>query len=354
MQIMPSRRDFLASASWAAAAGLLGARAAIADEGPPETTTIRLLGDATICQAPHFIADDLLRAEGFTDIRYMYPSESVWVTNGNGRPRYLLSASVDNAADNGVASGEIDFDLFTPASVISQLAAGEPITAVAGVHSGCYEVFAHDPIRTISDLKGHSVGIRRLSSGAYNQLAVMAAHVGLDPQKDIKWVASSDVPPMELFAEGKVDAFIGFPPEPQELRARKIGHVILNTTTDQPWSQYFCCIVEGNREFVRNHPVATKQFLRAILKAADICAADPERAARRLVDGGWTQRYDYALQTLRELPYASWRELDAEDSLRFYALRLQEVGMIKGSPNQLLTEGADWRFFNELRHELKA
>ena len=94
---------------------------------------------------------------------------------------------------------------------------------------------------------------------------------------------------MELFAEGKVDAFLGFPPEPQELRARKIGRVILNTATDQPWSQYFCCMLVGNREFVRDHPVATKRVLRAILKATDICAAEPERAAQRLVDGGFTR-----------------------------------------------------------------
>ncbi len=180
----------------------------------------------------------------------------------------------------------------------------------------------------------------------------MAAHVGLDPRKDINWVTSPNA--MALFVEGKVDAFVGFPPQPQELRARKIGRLIVSTTTDQPWSQYLCCIMAGNRDFVRNHPIATKRFLRAILKASDLCAADPELAARRLVDGGWTPHYDYALQTLRELPYAGWREFDPEDALRFYALRLHEVGMIKASPNQLLAEGTDWRFFNELRRELKA
>ena len=138
---------------------------------------------------------------------------------------------------------------------------------------------------------------------------------------------------MELFADGKIDAFLGFPPEPQELRARKIGHVILNTATDQPWSQYFCCMLSGNRDFVRDHPIATKRVLRAILKAADLCAAEPERVAQRLVDGGFTERYDYALQTLTEVPYDRWREFDPEDTLRFYALRLHEVGMIKSSPN---------------------
>ena len=40
--------------------------------------------------------------------------------------------------------------------------------------------------------------------------------------------------PMDLFADGKIDAFLGFPPEPQELRARQIGHVILNSAVDRP------------------------------------------------------------------------------------------------------------------------
>jgi NitT/TauT family transport system substrate-binding protein len=183
----------------------------------------------------------------------------------------------------------------------------------------------------------------------------MAAHVGLDPHEDIAWVTPGPSgTTMQLFAEREVDVFLGFPPEPQELRARKIGRVILNTATDKPWSDYFCCTAFGNRDFVRAHPIATKRYLRAILKATDICAAEPERAARQLVDGGFTARYDYALQSLTELPYDVWREFDPEDTLRFYALRLHEIGMIKSSPNAILAEGTDWRFLNQLKRELKA
>ena len=123
---------------------------------------------------------------------------------------------------------------------------------------------------------------------------------------------------------------------------------------DQPWSRYFCCIMYGNSDFVRDHPVATKRFMRAILKAADMCASEPERAAQRLVDGGYTERYDYALQTLTDVPYDRWREFDPEDSMRFYALRLHEVDMIKLSPNKIIAAGTDWRFLNELKRELKA
>jgi NitT/TauT family transport system substrate-binding protein len=94
--------------------------------------------------------------------------------------------------------------------------------------------------------------------------------------------------------------------------------------------------------------------LRAILKATDLCGAEPELTARRLVEGGYTLNYEYAREALTEIPYASWREFDPEDSLRFFALRLHEVGFIENSPNKILAEGTDWRFLNELKRELKA
>ena len=59
-------------------------------------------------------------------------------------------------------------------------------------------------------------------------------------------------------------------------------------------------------------------------------------------------------QTLTEVPYGKWREYNPEDTLRFYALRLHEAGMIKSTPNAILAEGTDWRFLNELKRELKA
>jgi NitT/TauT family transport system substrate-binding protein len=249
--------------------------------------------------------------------------------------------------------GEIDFGISFAASVVFHLDAGAPVTALTGLHSGCYELLAHEGVRTISDLKGKSVAIQTLSSSGHLYVAIMARHVGLDPHKDINWIVAPSGNAMETFAAGEADAFLGFPPEPQELRTRNIGRVILSTTTDKPWSQYFCCILFGNREFVRNHPIATKRAVRAILKGADFCASDPEGAARHLVDDGFAPRYDYALQTLTEVPYDRWRDFDPEDSMRFYALRLHEVGMIRSSPNAILADGTDWRFLNELKRELK-
>jgi NitT/TauT family transport system substrate-binding protein len=93
--------------------------------------------------------------------------------------------------------------------------------------------------------------------------------------------------------------------------------------------------------------------LRAILKATDVCAVDPERVARFLVEKRYTERYAYALEALKEIPYNKWREYDHEDTVRFYALRLHETGMIKNSPQKIIAQGTDWRFLNELKKELK-
>jgi NitT/TauT family transport system substrate-binding protein len=130
--------------------------------------------------------------------------------------------------------------------------------------------------------------------------------------------------------------------------------VVVNSAVDRPWSQYFCCIAAGNREFVRKHPVATKRALRAILKATDMCALEPDRAAGILVEKGFTPRYDYARQTMKDVVYNKWREYDPDDTLRFYALRLHEAGMIKATPQKIIARGTDWRFLNELKKELKA
>jgi NitT/TauT family transport system substrate-binding protein len=330
MPITQTRRRFLTLTALAGAAGILPPLRAQAAEPPLETTTVRLSKIPVICFAPQYVCDALLRAEGFTDIRYV-----------DTTPPTL---------SEDLARGRFDFASNLSLDSISAIDAGVPITILTGVHAGCYELFAHGEIRGIADLKGKSVGML----GTTALIATLAAYVGLDPTRDLTLVNDPAAKPLELFAQGKLDAYLAFPPHPQELHARKVGHVILRTAVDRPWSQYFCCALSGNREFVARHPAATKRVIRAILKAADLCASAPEKAARLIVDGGFTERYDYALQTLTENPYSAWREFDAEDSIRFYALRLNELGMIKSNPKRILADGTDWRFLDEVKRELKA
>jgi len=328
MSMRQTRRQFLITVSLGGASAVAAVLPARAVEGPPETTVLRIAKSPTICVAPQYVAEGLLRAEGFTDIHYVD----------------TLASDVPEA----VACGKVDFSLAYASQFVMTIAAGEPVTLLAGVMVGCFELFAKEGIRSIAELKGRTVGVQAIGSTPHVLLTVLAAHLGLNPVTDIHWVTDPAIKPIELFEQGKIDAFLGFPPEPQKLRIRHIGHVIVNTAVDQPWSQYFCCMLAGNPGFVSKHPVATKRVLRAILKAADFCATDPAGAAQRLVDGRFIPLYDYALQTLQELPYDKWREYDAEDTVRFYALRLHEAGFIRASPQKIIADGTNWRFLNEL------
>jgi NitT/TauT family transport system substrate-binding protein len=234
--------------------------------------------------------------------------------------------------------GEIDFDANFAAALVVAVDRGAPIVILSGVHVGCFDLIATEGVRAIKDLKGKTVAVFGMESAQHIFLSSMLTYVGLDPSKDVTWVVRPSSAAKQLLAEGKVDAFLGFPPDPQELRAKKIGHVLVSSAIDRPWAQYFCCMVSANRDFVTRHPVAAKRALRAILKAVQVCAIDPPRAGRAYLDRGFNVREDFVLQALKELPYGRWREYDPEDTIRFYSLQLHEIGMIKSSPQKIISQ----------------
>jgi len=339
---MIRRRQFVTGMAASGAAALLGLRPeSVAAEPPPETTTIRLFQQPLACFAPLFVAEPLLIAEGFRRVEYV-PVPTLGLPPVGTRHEtisVLLNA------------GHIDLGALDPPAHILSLDAGGSAVLLAGLHAGCYKLLASERIRTVRDLKGKTVAVPSLGRHAF--VASIASYVGLDPRKDIVWANATAADSMRLFADGVLDAFLGFAPEPEQLLARKVGHVLVDTLTDKPWSQHFCCILAGSREFVRNNPVATKRALRAILKANEICSADPERAVRAIVARGYARGYDTALQLMRQLPYARWRDYDTEATVRFYALRLREADMIRSTPQQIIAQSTDWRFLNELKKELK-
>ena len=333
MQVLQNRRNFLTGLAAAGAFSFGEGPSSVKAEQTPETTKVRLprwIGGG-YCWAGAYVADELLRAEGFT----------VYYFQGD--------PNVDQS--QWIAQGQTDFSINYPPMHITSIEAGVPIKVLAGLHSGCLELVANDDIHSVADLKGKRVGVW-IAGAEKAHVSLMAAYVGLDPERDIQWV-NREGSASELFAQGKIDAFLAGPPSVQEARAKKIGHVILNTTTDPPWSQQFCCMISATSDYVSKYPVATKRVLRAILKSADLCASNPSSVARQLVYSGFVPSYDYALQTLNDIRYDRWREYDPEASLLFYGLRMQEVGMIKSSPQEIIASGTDWRFVNELKRELK-
>src|ERR1700692_2945508 len=135
---MQDRRHFLktgfslAAAGLAGAAALTSARRSLATEAPPETTSVRLLTDTSTCVAPLDVLDDLLREEGFSDVRYVV-------------------VAVSDIEAEAVAGGEADFCPDFPATTIPSIDAGVPAVMLAGVHPACFELFARESIRSVVD-----------------------------------------------------------------------------------------------------------------------------------------------------------------------------------------------------------
>jgi NitT/TauT family transport system substrate-binding protein len=139
MHMMQDRRRFLTTLSSAGAAGLVGTPTSFAQEAPPETTTIRLTNIPGICIAPQYMAEELLKSEGFTDVQY------VDVVNTDIYPAF--------------ASSMVDISMAFVAPFIVQIDRKVPIVLLGGIHVGCFELFGQERVRAIRDLKGKVVAV---------------------------------------------------------------------------------------------------------------------------------------------------------------------------------------------------
>jgi NitT/TauT family transport system substrate-binding protein len=331
-----TRREFLKWASVVTSGSLLAANINDVAAVPAlETTKVRLVHAPSICVTPQYLAETFLRADGFSEIQYL--------PLGSRNGPYAI------------ADGRADIGMWDAPGLMPPLDAVDNLVVLAGVHSGCYELFANESIWAVRDLKNKTIAIQYFNGGDHILMSGMLAYVGIDPRHEVNWIAGEHVrDAMDLFVEGRADAFLGFAQQPAELRQKGAGHMILDTAQDRPWSQYFCCMIVANRQFVERNPVATKHIMRAILKGADPCAEDPTSAARFLANKLYEPRFKIGFDVMSRVPYGFWRVANPEDTIRFHALRLYEVGMLKTRPDELIARGTNFRFLDELKKELKA
>jgi len=334
-----SRREFMKKMALTGTAAYLGLGSDYgyaAVEPPPETTTLRIRQWRPACWAPIHVAEPLLREEGFTDLQYVDAP-------GEEYPKMLKDDTIDLSPD------------FAALSLYQIEKHNPPIKFLAGLHVGCYALVGSKRINSVHDLKGKTVWAGdEENNGPHIFFSAMVAYVGLDPRTDINyaWVKKDEA--MRLFMEGKIDAFISFPPGPQELIAKNIGKILVDTNVDKPWSQYFCCMITGRNDFVKNNPIATRRALRAILLANDIVARDPQYTLEVLQKKKIWKKSEtrYILQAIKEIPYGKWREYSPEESIRFCALWLNDVGMVKTTPNEFIEQYCDWSYLRSMKGEL--
>jgi NitT/TauT family transport system substrate-binding protein len=309
--------------------------------GPPETTTLRL-PLIPPCDPWYGYCEPFLREEGFTDLTF-----------GAG----------------SLSTGDADLGILYGNSFVAAIDAGTPIVALAGMHTGCIMIVARPGIDSVAGLRGKSVAIntktitllgKPVLSVEYGFLLSLITHIGMQPS-DVNFVevgATTNV--LTPFTDGKVDAiFTAAAVGPLLMRdAKNPGHVILDSSKDKPWSQNYCCMLVTSRDWYTAHPIAAKRLTRAILRATDTAKKDLRAAAKVANDRG-TYKATPAVteQILYEITKDEsfdWREYDPDDTVRFFALRLADAKLVKKTPQQILTEGADFTYFRQLRTELHA
>ena len=337
MTIMQTRRRFLTTLSLVGAAGFVGAPRALAAKAGLETTTVRIANVPGICIAPQYVAEELLRAEGFTDVRY--------VRLGARQQR----AGGDRSRRNRFRS---EFCLRTRRRARSMALS---MTVLGGVHVGCFELFVNEGIRSLTDLKGKKVGIAFLGSPGHLFLAAMAAHVGIDPGKDLNWVTSEPAGPMELFTEREGRCLPGLSARPAGAArpAYRTRHRQQRRSTGPGRNISAACwrATGSSSAIIRSPPRPC-----CAPSSRPPISASPSRRGPH--DGSSMAVSPLAMITRcrrsTRSPTTNGANTITEDTLRFYALRLHEAGMIKSSPQKIIADGTDWRFLNELKRELKA
>lgn len=300
-------------------------------DAPPEVTRIVLPRHYTFCGAPLYVAEPFLREEGFTEVVYeLQPS----LTRINER----------------MAEGNLDIVQNYVIAHILSIARGDPLTVLGGAHPGCMELFVRPGIEGVEDLDGRVVivsdGNPQAADNAFLQNTLQ--FVGIIPSSPNQILV--DASPHRFIA-GTGDAYLAHPPNGETLRALEIGEVLIDTTTDRPWSQYYCCLFAANSNFVERNPIATRRALRALYRAVDRCATEPDAVGEYLAARGFALNIEHAKKIMRHIPWAAWRDYDPEEAIRFYALRLKETGVIDQAPEEIIERGVDWRFLESLRDE---
>jgi NitT/TauT family transport system substrate-binding protein len=288
------------------------------------------------CDPGLFLAKSYLLAEGFTDVQFVNTPFTSWGWIN------------DNKADFACAHSEF---------AVGAIDAGVPLLVLTGLHSGCLELWVRDGIARVSDLRGKRISVRvnDVSDMFYAWFATYLGFVGMR-QTDVEFVTAKgpdDYDGMvDAFKEGRADAFLAGGAEGPRLRrlAKAPGHVFLETMIDKPWSQYFCCNLVVNREWARQNPNATKRVTRALLHATDAAARSPARAARDVVAMGGFDDESIVTDTMAMCTY-NWRDLDPEDTLRFFALRLADAKLVTKTPQQILAQGTDFAYMRQLKTE---
>jgi ABC-type nitrate/sulfonate/bicarbonate transport system substrate-binding protein len=172
-----------------------------------------------------------------------------------------ISGPVANVA---LSNGDIDyFSGF--GSALRSILQGLPLRIVA-----CYRPTPHfllqsrPEFKSVKDLKGKAIGITTFGSGSELVGRMMVKHFGLDPDKDVKWVAAGSGEGRFIrMRQGLLDATVST--VPNDYLGRKMGFPVI-VRSEELFTYPFSGLTAHVKK-IKEKPDEVKRVIRAGIKA---------------------------------------------------------------------------------------
>jgi NitT/TauT family transport system substrate-binding protein len=249
-----------------------------------------LVGSALALPALRFAA-----AQTATKIRYLLTSPSPNVAEAphssvpdalgfwkdRGLDVEVKPFSGSTGATQLVLAGSADFTMATPEGlIVARQTNAKAIAVYSHTREPIYTVavLTESPVRQLQDLKGKTIGVLSLSSGAVPVAKAMFRGIGVDPEKDVRWLPVGLGPQTaNALKSNQVDALALW--DWAYATLENLGFRFRHFTTPQT-ARLLSLMLIGNEDFIGSAPAATVQMAQGIAKGALFTSTNPAAAVR--------------------------------------------------------------------------
>ncbi len=246
---------------------------------------------------------------------------------------------------DGLGMGRFDANYHLIMYLLKPIEKGLDVKITGGVHSGCLrlQAGAKTDIKTIADLKGKRIGVpTALGSPPFLFSSRVLKAAGMDPSKDVEWLAMApDVLGLAL-DNGQVDAVCDSEPIGSILLSQNKVRTLADQSADAPYSDEYCCAVVVSGSLARKSPATAAKITRSLLKGAAWVDANPTAAAKLSVEKKYiAASVEVNAQALSKLKFAPGVSR-CRESVLMASREMKEINLLSPSTDPAALAKTAW------------
>ncbi len=247
---------------------------------------------------------------------------------------------------DGLGLGRFDANYHLIMYLLKPIEKGLDVKLTGGIHSGCLRLQTRtdSDIKTVADVKGKRIGVQTaLGSPPFLFTNRVLKAAGMDPAKDVEWVAmASDVLGLAL-ENGQVDAVCNAEPIGSILLSQGKVRTIADSAVDEPYNTEYCCAVVVSGKLAREAPATAAKVTRSLLKGAAWVDANPTAAAKLSVEKKYVaSSVDVNAQAISKLKYTPG-VVDCRDSVLAASREMKKIGLLDSSTDPAVLARNAWQ-----------